>query len=136
MTPPTTFIRIAGPTRYDTAVALARASFSTSPTVFLATGGDFPDALAAGAVAGATGAPLLLTRSDRLLEAVAEELVRLAPDRVVVVGSPAAISTSVEAAVQRRTRARLQLGTGGPGHGGAGPHNLAAGLRLPARLYG
>lgn len=107
MTPPTTFIRIAGPTRYDTAVALTRASFSTSPTVFLATGEDFPDALTAGAVAGGTGTPLLLTRSDRLLEAVAEELVRLAPDRVVVVGSSAAISTSVEAAVQRRTRARV-----------------------------
>ncbi|WP_374929464.1 cell wall-binding repeat-containing protein [Kytococcus sedentarius] len=97
--------RFAGATRYDTAVALSRASFTTSPTVFLATGENFPDALAAGAVAGAMGAPLLLTRAHKLLDAVADELVRLAPQTVVLVGSTTALSAFVESLVRLRTGA-------------------------------
>ncbi|ACV06485.1 cell wall-binding repeat-containing protein [Kytococcus sedentarius] len=97
--------RFAGPNRYETAVAVSRACFPTSPTVFLATGENFPDALAAGAVAGALGAPLLLTRARRLLDPVAAELVRLAPREVVVVGSGTAVSMLVADLVAHRTGA-------------------------------
>lgn len=107
MTPALPIRRFAGANRYETAVALSRASFVTAPTVLLATGQNFPDALAAGAVAGSMGAPLLLTRSDRLPPVVADELSRLAPQRVVVVGSASALSTQVEQLVRQVTPAQV-----------------------------
>ncbi len=52
--------RLAGADRYATASAIAT-RWSSADTVFLATGLDIPDAIAAGPVAGLAGAPLLLT---------------------------------------------------------------------------
>src|SRR5690606_15332535 len=54
--------RVFGDDRYDTAVRLSASLTAPVPVVFVATGLDFPDALAAAAVAGAQGGPLLLTR--------------------------------------------------------------------------
>ncbi|WP_431246819.1 cell wall-binding repeat-containing protein [Leifsonia xyli] len=53
--------RIAGVDRYDTSERLATKAFGNAiPAAFVATGLNFPDALAAGAAAGAAGAPVLL----------------------------------------------------------------------------
>ncbi|MDZ4179722.1 MAG: PQQ-dependent sugar dehydrogenase, partial [Coriobacteriia bacterium] len=63
--PPTTLTRIAGANRYQTAAAIARAAFpSGSSTAVVATGEQFPDALAASGLAGALGAPVLLTTAN------------------------------------------------------------------------
>jgi putative cell wall-binding protein len=64
--------------------------------VFVATGLGYADALAAAAVAGATGCPLLLTRRDDVPVVVVETLNRLNPQRIVVLGGAAAISGRVE----------------------------------------
>ena len=57
---------ISGTDRYETATLVA-AKFFTAPTaVGIATGLDFPDALAGGAQIGAAGGPLLLTAKDAL----------------------------------------------------------------------
>ena len=54
--------RIAGADRYETAAALSRAHFFAGvPVAFVATGRNFPDALAVGPVAGIQGGPVLLT---------------------------------------------------------------------------
>ena len=62
--------RLAGPTRWATSAAVARAHLQslggTVDGVWLATGEAFPDALSAGAAAAATGAVLQLTPGDRL----------------------------------------------------------------------
>jgi putative cell wall-binding protein len=68
--------------------------------VYLVTGEKFPDALAAGAAAGLAGGPVLLTRTASLPAPTANELKRLAPQRVVVVGGPAAVSDTVIEAVR------------------------------------
>jgi carboxypeptidase T len=96
-----TIERRAGPDRYATAAAVSAASFlpGSAPVVFVAFGGDFPDALAAGAAAAAVGAPILLTRSDAVPDPTATELRRLAPGRIVVVGGPAVVSAAVEQAL-------------------------------------
>jgi hypothetical protein len=53
-------IGIAGPDRYATSDAVALAFFPTTAGVSVASGANFPDALAAGPVAGAANQPMLL----------------------------------------------------------------------------
>ncbi|WP_309128015.1 cell wall-binding repeat-containing protein [Microbacterium sp.] len=92
--------RIAGTDRYDTAVRLSRTLDGPVPVVFLATGADFPDALTAAAAAGAAGGPLLLTRPTMLPDLVRAEIVRLAPQRIVVVGGSGVVAAGVERALR------------------------------------
>ncbi|HVL98110.1 MAG TPA: septal ring lytic transglycosylase RlpA family protein [Egibacteraceae bacterium] len=87
--------RAAGPDRIATAVAVSRTSFGSASEAVLATAQDFPDALAAGALAARADAPLLLTHPGRLPGEVADELRRLGTERVWVVGGPAAIAATV-----------------------------------------
>ena len=92
--------RLSGPDRYATAAAISAASFSPGvPIAFVALGGNFPDALAAGGVAGTLGAPILLTRTTSLPMPTRDELVRLKPDRVVIVGSTGVVSASIATAI-------------------------------------
>ena len=55
------FTRVAGANRFATAALLANAAFPTgAPTAVIATGANFPDALAADYLAGQDKAPILL----------------------------------------------------------------------------
>ena len=97
-----TLERIAGPTRYATAAAIAARMGNTSEA-FVASGEVFPDALSAAALAGAVGAPVLLTENDRLPE---ESLAAVpAGSSVIVVGGGAAVGESVVAALEGRAAA-------------------------------
>ena len=89
--------RVSGSDRYATSVALAQAAYSgtTGGTVFVATGTNYPDALAAGPAAAKEQAPLLLTAPTSLPQTVSDEIATLAPHRVVVVGGPNAVSDTV-----------------------------------------
>lgn len=96
--------RISGADRYATSVAASQAAFpgpDLPEIVYLVTGQDFPDAIAAGPVAARTGGGLLLTARDELPAVVADELARLAPDRIIAVGGPAAIADAVLRSAQR-----------------------------------
>lgn len=84
--------RVAGGTRYATAAALASSYPSGLPRVYLASGEDFPDALAAAALAGHQNVPLLLTRPDGLQAETITQLRRLRPQKVVVLGGSRAVS--------------------------------------------
>jgi putative cell wall-binding protein len=93
-------VRLAGADRYGTAAAIAGDAFEPGVAVaYVATGAAFPDALAAAAVAGAAGAPVLLVTPTGIPAATAAQLVRLRPDRIVVVGGPGAVSDAVLAAL-------------------------------------
>ncbi|RXZ46698.1 hypothetical protein ESP57_17675 [Agromyces fucosus] len=87
--------RLAGADRFSTSVAISQRFASNVPVVYVATGADFPDALSAAAPAAHLGGPLLLTHSDSLPAVVRDEVVRLAPDRIVVVGGEAVIGAGV-----------------------------------------
>ncbi|MGD8149998.1 cell wall-binding repeat-containing protein [Ornithinimicrobium sp. Y1694] len=91
--------RISGANRYDTSAAVAATYPAGAPVVYVATGADYPDALAAGARAGRDGVPVLLTRSDRLDGATASALEHLAPESVVVIGGSGAVSQEVVDAI-------------------------------------
>jgi putative cell wall-binding protein len=98
-------IRLAGADRYATSVAVSRATFPRPPVpvAYIATGVDFPDALAGGPAAALEGGPVLLVGPDRLPDAVRSELIRLAPARIRVLGGPAAVSDGVVDALRSLT---------------------------------
>ncbi len=88
--------RIAGADRYDTAAAISRSGWAPgTSTVLLATGTDWPDALASTPLSRKLDAPLLLTRPGRLPAETAAEIARLRPREIVVLGGEAAVSSEV-----------------------------------------
>lgn len=67
-----------GANRYETAVAVSEAVFPTGAGfVFIVTGVNFPDAVAAGPVAGMLNAPILLVTGTSVPSSTASELERL-----------------------------------------------------------
>jgi len=103
----TNVVRLAGTTRYDTARVVSekvKEGAGESTTVFLATGTNFPDALAASSLAAAMKAPIMLTRPTDLPAETLVALKSYAPTRVVVVGGTNAVSDGVLSTV------RTQLG--------------------------
>jgi putative cell wall-binding protein len=88
--------RLAGGDRYATAAAISRSRFGGgASTVFIATGGSFPDALAGSPAAAKANGPILLTGRDSLPAATATELDRLNPSKIVILGGTGSVSTAV-----------------------------------------
>lgn len=89
--------RLAGADRYSTAVAISKDSFSPGvDAVYIATGSDFPDALAGGPAAAAANSPILPVAKDLIPSAIKSELTRLAPKKIVILGGTGAVSDAVE----------------------------------------
>lgn len=88
--------RVAGADRFETAAEVSRRRFpGTASEVYLASGADSPDAVSGGSL---TRGPILLVPPDGSApQVVRDELARLAPRRVVVLGGPAAVSDAVVA---------------------------------------
>jgi putative cell wall-binding protein/outer membrane protein assembly factor BamB len=94
-----TVVRWQGSDRYATAVAISQATYPSGATnVYLATGTNFPDALAGSALAAVAGGPLLLTDPKSLPSETAAEITRLHPSAIVVLGGTTAVSDQVAAA--------------------------------------
>ncbi|MEO8468590.1 MAG: cell wall-binding repeat-containing protein [Chloroflexota bacterium] len=92
--------RIAGPDRFLTAAALSAATYPDgAPVAYVVPGFGFADAVSAAPAAARDGGPVLLTRAEALPDATAQELVRLAPSRVVIVGGTAVVGDSVLASI-------------------------------------
>jgi putative cell wall-binding protein len=101
-------VRVSGPDRFATAVAIAEAGFPDAPEVlYIATGGTFPDALAAVPAAAADGAALLLVNRDSLPAATRAYLREAQPSSVVVVGGVGAVAESVADEIARVSGARV-----------------------------
>lgn len=92
--------RLWGADRYATAAAVVRAFWSRGPG-FIATGQNFPDALAGGAVAGRNGEPVLLVKGSPFPAATGQEVLRLGSVRLFMLGGPAAVSGGVEAILKK-----------------------------------
>jgi putative cell wall-binding protein len=89
--------RSAGADRYTTSVAVATNAFSPGvPTLFLATGENYPDALAGGPAGGLAPGPILLVHHDCITPEVNAEIDQLRPGRIVVLGGTNAVGTAVE----------------------------------------
>lgn len=88
--------RLAGNSRYDTAVKISQKGWTTSKTVVLARGDSFPDALSGVPLAYKKDAPILLTSQNELVSDTKKEIERLKAEQVIILGGEAAVSSKVE----------------------------------------
>lgn len=95
--------RIQGPDRYATSASVAATYPAGHSVVYLASGTDFPDALAGAALAGMVDAPVLLVQHDRIPSSVASQLDRLNPGQIVILGGTEAVSDTVRDAARAYT---------------------------------
>ncbi|MGC1208270.1 MAG: cell wall-binding repeat-containing protein [Ornithinimicrobium sp.] len=95
--------RVEGTDRYATALAVSRRVFGTDrPGAMIATGQDWPDALASGPAVRFTRGPLLLSTGSALPTGTPTELLRTTPRTAYVLGGERAQSDNVARQVQRR----------------------------------
>lgn len=99
--------RVAGADRFATAACASRVAYPDAGDVdhvVLARGdaqGELADALAGAVLADHVGGPVLLALPQQLPEATREEIARLAPDRVTILGGASAVGPPVAADLRR-----------------------------------
>lgn len=93
--------RLAGTDRYDTSRKIVADAFDTSPVVWVATGANFPDALAASAAAAATDLPVLILpgTAPRIDAATTAALTALNPTYVAIAGETGVVSAGVASSI-------------------------------------
>lgn len=106
-------VRLGGRNRYETAALIAgrvaqeaAARSRGTDEVYIASGENFPDALAAAPVAAAMGRPILLSARSKLTSETAAALGTLRPETAWILGGEAAIETTVAAAIAEKTPVR------------------------------
>lgn len=126
--PDATVTRVAGDDRFLTSRAVVSGAFSTASTVYLASGSNFPDALSAGAAAGAKGAPILLVdgAAGSVDPATAALLTTLKAKNVELVGGTAAVSAGVASSLTQAGYAVSRL---------AGSDRYATALAVNGNAY-
>lgn len=137
--------RVWGKTRFETAVEVSRTTFDPGSPVYVATGIRFPDALAGGVAAGLADGPVLLVLPDAIPAAVADELDRLDPPSITILGGGSAISPEVEESLRRhapvvtRQKGTTRFGTAAAVSAAAFPQGsdvayVATGAKFPDAL--
>ncbi|EGS32985.1 putative cell wall binding repeat 2 [Finegoldia magna SY403409CC001050417] len=91
--------RIAGKDRIGTSLEISKAMFNESDNVVLASGFNFADALSAGQLAAALNAPLILS-NDQLDSRTSDEIAKLKPKNMYIVGGENALSSNIEESVK------------------------------------
>ena len=94
--PGATVTRIGGADRYATSALVSKATFGAgAATVYLATGRNFPDALAGTAAAAESRAPLLLVPGDHAGASATAEAKRLKASKLALLGASPTVSERV-----------------------------------------
>lgn len=95
-------LRLAGADRYKTMTAILQKGFAegSTDTVIIATGENYPDALAASGLAGLSKAPIILTSKASLTSEARSEIQRIGAKKAIIIGSSAAVSAAVEDALK------------------------------------
>lgn len=91
--------RIAGEDRIATSIEISKAMFNESDNVVLASGFNFADALSAGQLAAALNAPLILS-NDQLDSRTSDEIAKLKPKNIYIVGGETVLSSNIEESVK------------------------------------
>lgn len=90
-----TIKRLEGPSRYETNIAILKEANVTDEDILVCTGMEYADCLAA----AATKKPILLVKNT-LRDAQKEYLASLSGNKFYIIGSEAAVNTSIEAEIQ------------------------------------
>ncbi len=94
-------VRLAGADRFATAEAISRRFWDKAPAAYVASGSNFPDALAGSAIAGTRDLPMLLSPSGDVSLFTGQDLLRLSPTQAIMLGGPPTLTTTVEAQLRR-----------------------------------
>jgi hypothetical protein len=115
--PPVAYTGLRGTDRIDTAIKISQAMFATAlpagSGLVLAPAETFQAALCASPLAAAYGGPVLLTYAGGLVKGVSDEMLRLAPSKVICVGLPALLVGQVAAAMGGGVTVTSISGAGG-----------------------
>lgn len=85
--------RISGSDRYETSAKISQQTFPNHiKTIVLASGENFADSLVAGSLANKKNAPVLLTKRDNLPKVIKDEIARLNPEEVIIVGGEKSVN--------------------------------------------
>lgn len=85
--------RIARADRYETSAKISQQTFPNHiKTIVLASGENFADSLVAGSLANKKNAPVLLTKKDNLPKVIKDEITRLSPQEVIIVGGEKSVN--------------------------------------------
>ena len=94
------YSRLGGSDRYATSVLISQAGWTQAGTVIIATGLNYPDALAASSLAKSQNAPILLTKTAAMDQIVVDEIDRLNATKAILVGGTDVIGAGVETQLQ------------------------------------
>lgn len=84
---------IKGVDRYKTSAKISQQTFPNHiKTVVLASGENFADSLVAGSLANKENAPVLLTQKEKLPQVIKDEITRLNPEEVIIVGGEKSVN--------------------------------------------
>ncbi|WP_158235103.1 MULTISPECIES: cell wall-binding repeat-containing protein [unclassified Leucobacter] len=138
--------RLSGADRYATSLAIAKHGWPTAPTVFVATGLDYPDALSAGSAAGKLGAPVVLVPGTAAaLPTATKTYLAEGTKHAYIAGGKTIVSTGIETNLKAygpvtRYAASDRFGTSAliakAHHTVGGSIYLANGLNFPDALSG
>ena len=104
--------RLSGNDRYDTMGEIVEEAYpnaSDDGTVIVASGDNFPDALASSGLSGLANAPVILTNSYRLSARADGQISRLNPKKVIVIGGESAVSDSVVNQIEKRVAREAKI---------------------------
>ena len=88
-------LRLWGIDRFETSKYISADAFAASDRVFLATGLNYPDALAGAALAASVGAPLFVTRTECVPASILRQIGRLGAERVTLLGGTPSLDSRV-----------------------------------------
>lgn len=95
--------RLAGQDRVETALKISQKGWNSALTVILCESNDYPDSIAATPYAVSLNAPILLTKGDSIDPRVVEELKRLSPEKVILLGGTACLQPAIEKEIEGLT---------------------------------
>lgn len=102
--------RVSGSNRYDTSLRVSKSTFDKSDYAVIASGGNFPDALVGGVLAGALNSPLLVTSKTAISDGLVAELKRLEVKEIFLLGGENTLTVDVANALNEFKVVRLAGG--------------------------
>ena len=92
---------IAGSNRYDTAAKISKKGWSSASTVVVANGSDEIEGIIANPLAAAYNSPVLLADKNKVRTQTIDELKRLKPSKVILIGGSNSIGSSAENTIKK-----------------------------------
>ncbi len=84
--------RVSGKNRYITSINLSKKNFNKASNIIITSGEDFPDAISSGSLSQVLNAPIILVDKDITTQEIKDEIKRLEPKKIYIVGGESKVS--------------------------------------------